>query len=184
MDEISPQHFADSSGDVWIFAYGSLMWHPEIPYEQSRPAMLYGYHRALCMYSFEYRGTAEKPGLVFGLDRGGACRGRAFRVAGKNAAEAIATLDARELITRIYRPLWLTVKLPDVSVKAYCYVAERGHTQYAGKLSETEQVRLVLQGCGKRGDCLEYLTNTYDHLQQLGITDRKLERIISRARQS
>ena len=67
--------------DVWIFAYGSLMWDPGFPYEEARPAVLKGYHRALCLYSTRYRGTPEKPGLVLGLDRGGACRGIGYRVA-------------------------------------------------------------------------------------------------------
>ena len=169
--------------DIWIFAYGSLMWHPEIPFVECKPAMVHGYHRALCMYSFEYRGTPEKPGLVFGLDRGGACNGLAFRVEKSQATSAVSMLDARELISHIYQPKWLTVKMDDRSVKAYCYVAVRNHEQYAGVLSEAEQVRLVNQGCGKRGQCIEYLTNTFDHLQELGIIDQKLARIIKTAQE-
>ena len=53
--------------DCWVFAYGSLMWHADFPHAEARPAKLYGYHRALCLWSFDYRGTREKPGLVLGL---------------------------------------------------------------------------------------------------------------------
>ena len=63
------------------------------------PARLIGEHRALCVYSFVHRGTPEKPGLVLGLDRGGACRGVAFRVAEKMRAETVAYLRAREQVT-------------------------------------------------------------------------------------
>ena len=79
--------------DLWVFAYGSLIWDPGFPFEEARPALLRGYHRAFCLYSTRYRGTPERPGLVLGLDRGGACRGVAFRVPGRHAAEVLRYLD-------------------------------------------------------------------------------------------
>ena len=60
---------------VWIFAYGSLMWDREFPRIAAERALLYGYHRRFCLYSYDYRGTRTRPGLTLGLDRGGACRG-------------------------------------------------------------------------------------------------------------
>ena len=68
--------------DLWVFAYGSLTWDPGFPFEEARPALLRGYHRAFCLYSTHYRGTPERPGLVLGLDRGGACRGHLKRLGG------------------------------------------------------------------------------------------------------
>ena len=70
-------------GDVWIFAYGSLMWDPGFAYVEAQPATLHGYHRQFCIYSYAYRGTPERPGLVLGLDRGGSCRAR---LRGRNTA--------------------------------------------------------------------------------------------------
>ena len=84
----------------WVFAYGSLMWRPGFPHADSRPAVLHGYHRALCVYSTRYRGTPERPGLVLGLDRGGSCRGRVRRVSGEDAGHVRAYLTEREMVNR------------------------------------------------------------------------------------
>ena len=78
-----------SKGDLWVFGYGSLMWRPGFEFIEQVPARLIGEHRALCVYSFDHRGTPEKPGLVLGLDRGGACRGVAFRIAEKHRADTL-----------------------------------------------------------------------------------------------
>ena len=88
-----------SGGDLWVFAYGSLMWRPGFQFEERRPARAMGAHRALCVYSFVHRGTPEKPGLVLGLDQGGNCRGILYRVAAARRAETIAYLRAREQAT-------------------------------------------------------------------------------------
>ena len=76
--------------DLWVFGYGSLLWRPGFAFQEKQPARVTGLHRSLCVYSFVHRGTPEKPGLVLGLDRGGACRGIAFRVAAKNRAATVA----------------------------------------------------------------------------------------------
>ncbi len=87
--------FDPDTGELWVFAYGSLMWRPGFEFRERRNARLIGAHRALCVYSFVHRGTPEKPGLVLGLDRGGACRGVAYRVAHGKRDETVAYLRAR-----------------------------------------------------------------------------------------
>src|SRR5579864_7424696 len=101
MSERKPS--ALSHEDLWVFGYGSLMWRPGFQFVERLPARLIGEHRALCVYSFVHRGTPEKPGLVLGLDRGGACRGVAFRVTATKRAATVEYLRAREQVTSVYR---------------------------------------------------------------------------------
>jgi cation transport protein ChaC len=173
-------------GDIWIFAYGSLMWHPNFEYVEKRTAQLHGYHRALCIYSVEYRGTRDLPGLVFGLESCGLCQGMAFRVQEKAAETVMRYLDEREMVTGVYCPTWADINLysndqtEPTKTKAYIFVTNTNHTQYAGKLSDDETIRLVQQGQGKEGPCIDYLQSTLDHLIELGIDDPSLARIVKK----
>jgi cation transport protein ChaC len=171
-------------GDIWIFGYGSLMWRPNFPFTEAAPALLRGYHRSLCIYSTEYRGTWERPGLVLGLDRGGSCRGQAMKVADKDADEVIAYLHERELVNRVYVAKWLPVALSKGGVRAYAFVADRGHEKFVSRLSEAEIVKLILQGRGKMGTCLDYVQNLVHHLDELGIADGPLHRLVRQAEEA
>ena len=174
--------------DIWVFGYGSLMWDPGFPHAEVVPALLRGYHRALCIYSRFHRGTLERPGLVLGLDRGGACRGRAFRVEGDKARAVLGYLDERELVSYAYRRQKVSIQLPDREVPAFAYVADRAHSQYAGNPGIARSVELVAQGVGVSGTCFDYLENSVKHLDALGIEDGPLHdllaRVVERLRQS
>jgi cation transport protein ChaC len=169
-----------SPGDLWVFGYGSLMWRPGFEFIERVPARLIGEHRALCVYSFVHRGTPEKPGLVLGLDRGGACRGVAFRVAEKNRDATIAYLREREQVTSVYREVKRSVWLENDArqrVSALVYVVDRGHVQYAGRLSQAEQLRHVLQGHGQSGVNRDYVLATVKAIEAEGFRDQQLHRL-------
>jgi len=170
----------NGSSDLWVFGYGSLMWRPGFPFVESHVATIRGYHRALCIYSFVHRGTKEKPGLVLGLDRGGACRGVVFRIPREQSEATLAYLRERELVTNVYREVRVTAQLDEGRrVTCITYVADRAHEQYAGRLSEAELLRLVSQGHGISGSNLEYVRNTHQHLVELGIKDRASLKILN-----
>jgi cation transport protein ChaC len=164
----------DASNGAWIFAYGSLMWRPGFAYDEATPARLHGYHRSLCIYSIVHRGTPEQPGLVLGLDRGGSCRGWAFRVSPEREAEILEYLDSRELVTDVYRRKRLPVTVGDRRVVAWGYVVRREHAQYAGRLALARLLELVRHGVGRSGDCRDYLLGTVRHLEAMGIVDGPL----------
>jgi len=171
-------------GDIWIFGYGSLMWRPDFPYLEAQPALLHGYHRALCVISTVYRGTEDKPGLVLGLDRGGSCRGRVFRLAPDDVMPVMEYLQKREMPTNVYNPKFLHVRLDDGRrIAAYTFIVRRDHGQYAGKLEMDEEARLVAQGIGPNGSALDYLGNTLEHLDDLGIREGRLHRIYEMAKE-
>jgi cation transport protein ChaC len=175
---LSEQDF--STGDLWVFGYGSLMWRPGFEFLEQVPARLVGEHRALCVYSFVHRGTPEKPGLVLGLDRGGACRGVAFRIAEKQRAETVAYLRAREQVTSVYREVMRSVWLENAArerVSALAYVVDRGHVQYAGRLSLVEQLRFVRQGHGQSGANRDYVVATVKAIEAEGFRDAQLHQL-------
>jgi glutathione-specific gamma-glutamylcyclotransferase len=168
------------TGDLWVFGYGSLMWRPGFDSIEQVPARLIGEHRALCVYSFVHRGTPEKPGLVLGLDRGGACRGVAFRVAERHRADVVAYLRAREQVTSVYREVKRSVWLenePRQRVSALAYVVDRGHVQYAGRLSLADQLRHVVQGHGQSGANRDYVLSTVRAIEAAGFRDSPLHQL-------
>lgn len=187
-----------TDGDLWVFGYGSLMWRPGFPFVARVPARLNGLHRGLCVYSFVHRGTPEKPGLVLGLDRGGTCRGIAFRVAAEHRDETIAYLRAREQVTHVYletlRPVVLldeqTGEAPGATgaapsgterrVRALVYVVDRSHPQYAGRLDLEQQLHLVRQGHGQSGPNRDYVIATVRELEAQGCRDAGLHAIARR----
>ncbi|THD61978.1 MAG: gamma-glutamylcyclotransferase [Bradyrhizobium sp.] len=169
-----------SPGDLWVFGYGSLMWRPGFEFIERVQALLIGEHRALCVYSFVHRGTPEKPGLVLGLDRGGACRGIAFRVAEKHRAATVAYLREREQVTSVYREVMRSVWLENDArqrVSALTYVVDRGHVQYAGRLSPAEQLRHVRQGHGQSGVNRDYVLATVKAIEAEGFRDGPLHQL-------
>ena len=170
----------EASEPVWVFAYGSLMWNPEIAFAEARPGFLHGYHRSFCLYSRDYRGTPERPGLVLGLDRGGSCRGIVYRLMPDRVGEALDRIWAREMTGQVYRMRRVVVRTAEGSVAAQACVVRRDSPDYAGRLPLDEAARLLASAVGGRGSGRDYLANTVRHLEALGISDGLLHRIEAR----
>jgi len=136
---------------VWVFAYGSLMWDPDFPRAEAESALLRGYHRSFCFYSYDYRGTRARPGLTLGLDRGGACWGIVLRLPPEALAEAVDRLWEREMTApRVYDLRPLPVRTASGTRKAYAFTVRRDHPDYAGRLPLEAAARIIAGAAGRR----------------------------------
>ncbi len=169
--------------DFWVFGYGSLMWNPGFDHLHAEPAVLKGAHRSLCVYSWVHRGTQERPGLVFGLDTGGTCRGMAYQVGTDIWPATLDYLRAREQTTMVYQEHWHHVELDcGRQVEALVYMVDRAHPQYAGALPLDRQLDIVHGAVGKSGENPEYVINTASHVADMGIEDKGLAWLAERLR--
>jgi cation transport protein ChaC len=168
-------------GDLWVFGYGSLMWSPCFDYTQKALGRAHGYHRALCILSTRYRGTQRKPGLVVGLCRGGSCWGMAYRIHAPRLQRALARLWYREMPRRVYQPRLIPVRIKRRTVRALAFVADPTHPSFMRELDLHGRARLVAQGIGIRGPCVDYIRNTLDHMHDIGVRDPHLERVLHAA---
>jgi len=159
----------------WVFGYGSLIWNPGFAHVSAQQGLLKGAHRSLSIVSHHHRGTVERPGLVFGLSRGGSCRGMVFEVADRDWADVYAYLQAREQVTSVYRDVMRPVRLADGrTVSALAFLVDERHEQFAGNLTVEQQLAMVRAGVGISGRNVDYVLNTVRHLGELGIHDRQL----------
>lgn len=175
----------DADGALYVFAYGSLIWRPGFAYAAMHPALLRGFHRRFCIWSRSYRGTPEAPGLVLGLDRGGACRGVAFQVPEAGAGAVLDYLQEREMPPSediVYERRILRVSLLDSGhpggreVQAVAFVADRTRASYC-RPEAALAAATIAQGLGRMGPNRDYLLNTVAHLRAMGVRDAGLDRI-------
>ena len=210
-----------SSDPIWVFAYGSLIWRPCFTPSQIQRGRLRGYERRFSMWTVSARGTPESPGLGLGLEKareerlreesspaersrdpseaettGGRsdatlCDGLLLEMPEATLLDDLETLWAREMLTGIYRPVWVEAEIEtgtgaeyNTSVRAparsaLAFVVDPAHPQYAGRLNFGEQVRLIARAAGELGTCYEYLASTVRALRANGIADLALEALLA-----
>ena len=164
----------DPAEDLWVFAYGSLIWNPLIHFVEQRRALLHGFHRRFCLRSRGARGTVANPGLVLGLDFGGCCNGVALRIAAAKQSHELKMIWRREMVLGSYAPRWVNLVCDDVTVRAVAFVVNHAHPHYAGKLPADELTRILATAGGTLGSCAEYLRQTVECLTTSGIHDPHL----------
>lgn len=171
------------SGDLWVFAYGSLVWNPGIAVAESRRAVLRDYRRRFCMWSIHHRGSETDPGLVLALEphAGGTCTGLALRAV--DPAAALEELRARELISSAYEERHVTLGCDGGPVTATAYVIDTDHAQYTPDLTLEEQARIIAHAQGGRGPNHEYLDRTAEGLIALDIFDPEMDWLVARVQQ-
>lgn len=171
---------APASGEVWIFAYGSLIWNPEFDFTEERLGTVTGWHRSFCLgWVRIYRGTPERPGIMLAMDRGGSCRGVVFRLPPDAVDKNLGLLLRREMpIKRATFPAnparWVTVRTDRGSLRALAFPISRQSDAYLPGLATEIIVKALATAAGERGSMAEYLYSTITHLEQRGIHDRYL----------
>ena len=166
--------------DLWVFAYGSLIWKPEFEHTGHCRATAHGWHRAFCLRIKRWRGTPAFPGLMMALDRGGCCQGVAYRLPDADHSAQLHRLVRRETTmkpaTNVAR--WIDVRGEDGERrKALAMTANPRGPAYTGKLALADVARILARAAGHWGTGAEYLFNTVHHLDQFGIRDRNLWRL-------
>ena len=174
-------HEWGGNDDLWIFGYASLIWRPEFQFAEERYATIYGYHRALKMWSRVNRGTPDCPGLVFGLLHGGCCKGMVFRIPRARVALMLPALWDREMPNGIYDPKWLPCQTSKGPVKALAFTLSKHSPNHTGVLSEDAYRQIFSSAYGRFGTTLEYAQVTYDKLRERGIHDQALGKLLELA---
>ncbi len=164
--------------DLWVFGYASLIWRPDFEVAEHRAAKVHGWHRALKMWSRVNRGTPEVPGLVFALLSGGCCHGMVLRVHRKDADEVLQKLWLREMVTGVYDPRWLACETPRGVVNALAFTLSRKSSNFTGELPHDHYRRIFSTARGRYGTTLDYARQTLETLQQHGIHDKALKKLL------
>lgn len=169
----------DGSGDAWVFGYGSLIWNPIIHTVERRTADVRGFHRRFCLWTHLGRGTAECPGLMLALERGGECRGVVYRLPADATQPTLHALWRREIGVKPvnHDPRWVSVETEVGPVRALAFTANPGGQSYVGALSLAQTAAIIARAVGMWGSCAEYLCETVAHLEALGIRDDHLWRL-------
>lgn len=166
---------------LWVFGYASLIWRPEFHADEQRGALVHGWHRSLRMRSRINRGTPERPGLVFALLPGGACRGEVYRLPAAQAEAELERLWQREMPTGFYTPRWLPCRTPQGTVPALAFTLHRASEACLGPLPDAEVLEILRHARGRYGTTLEYLERTALALRERGIVDAEIERLMALA---
>jgi cation transport protein ChaC len=167
--------------DLWVFGYASLIWRPDFEVAEQRLARVHGWHRALKMWSRVNRGTVACPGLVFALLSGGSCHGAVLKVERSYGELVLRRLWDREMVTGVYDPKWLRCETPRGPQTALAFTLSRRSPNFTGDLTADRYREIFSTSCGRYGTTLEYAELTLRCLQQYGIQDLALKRLLAHA---
>lgn len=172
-----------ADGKVWLFAYGSLIWKPNFAHDAETTALVRGWHRAFCLgWMTSFRGCPDRPGLMMALDRGGSCRGVAFRLPDGREEENLLSIIQRELPFKSsgMNARWFRGQTSDGPRDMIGFVVDRRGESFVTGLAEDQIVASLATSAGPQGTMAEYLASTVAHLEDRGIRDRYLWRLQER----
>lgn len=157
--------------DLWVFAYGSLMWDPALDFDEVRLARCAGYQRSFCLWDDGARGSKETPGLMLAIDDGGSCEGLAFCIPQERLEHETYVLFRREMLLPVYRPVLLDLDTAVGPIKGLAFVANRSHSDIRPGIPIGQQVSMIAHASGFLGSNFDYLSELYGRLEILGVDD-------------
>ncbi len=164
-----------STPELWIFAYGSLIWNPLFEYLERCVVTIDSWQRQFCLFAPVGRGTIENPGLVLGLEPGDCCQGVAYRLpVNDNLESELLLLWRREMVVGSYIPTWIRAEFRSQKIEVLAFTVNARHPVYVNNLSTTEIVESLATAKGFLGSSAEYLCHTVRGLLAEGIKDEKL----------
>lgn len=167
--------------DLWVFAYGSLMWDPGFYFDEVRIGRLEGYSRKFCLHLPTGRGTREHPGLMAALDEGGVCEGLAFRIAADHVDEETEIIWRREMLAYGYVPAFVQIETAQGAIEALTFVANHDDERYLGMIDREEAARRIASAEGILGTNLSYIENLHRQMGVLGLHDPGCAALLARA---
>lgn len=173
------QAHPDTTVPTQLFAYGSLIWKPEMEHVGEQVGVARGWHRSFCLRMHRFRGTPQQPGLMMALDRGGQCKGVLYELPDGDLGRLFDKLFRREFTYKPINstPYWITVETASGPKPALTFVMNRNSPLYAGRLPLEAVADTLATACGHWGTGAEYLLNTVSNLEAKGIRDRNLWRL-------
>ena len=163
--------------ELWVFAYGSLMWQPDFEYAASAPGRIFGFRRELCLWSVVHRGTSDRPGLVFGLVKGGSCTGRAFRVSPENRQATLQYLWGREMIRNTYIPQLVSIHMSRTKKTGLTFVVDTSHPQFVRDVDDRTAASVIAHSRGRSGHNREYFLDALRKFEEMGIRTERYRNI-------
>lgn len=172
-----------ADADLWVFAYGSLMWDPGIHFAEVRLARIDGFQRRFNYRITSGRGTPQCPALMLTLTpRSGCCTGLSFRIPAALAEAETAILWRREMVRGGYAPQWQALETPQGEVQALVFAANCSHPEFVGELPLQQTAAMVAAAAGPLGSNRAYLESLHAQLAALGITDAYVDDLLAQVR--
>ncbi|MEQ1942971.1 gamma-glutamylcyclotransferase [Mesorhizobium sp. VNQ89] len=166
----------DAGEQLWLFAYGSLIWKPEFEAVETIRATAHGWHRSFSMELPRWRGSPDQPGQMMVIERGGTCHGVALRMPDKDRRQQLFRMLYREAEYQgdLDNTRWLHVETDNGRLRALAFWAAPTPGFPFLKLQPEEAARRIARACGHLGSNAAYLYNTIVKLEEFGIHDRNL----------
>ena len=161
-------HRFDHHDSVWLFGYGSLIFKPDFPFIERRPASIEGWLRRFWQGSHDHRGTPLAPGRVVTLvpKIDAICDGVAYLI----TPQVFDHLDYRE--KNGYLRFMTRILFADGDcAEGLVYLANADNAAYLGPASELAIAQQIATAAGPSGSNRDYLTQLANGLRALGKTD-------------